>query len=107
MNRVYTGTVTGTGAAINVTTGFVPKYVRLFNVTGICFLEWTEEMAAGKGLKVVDSGTGATDISFISSNGVTPKGAAEADAFMGFIIGADTDINVSAEVICWVAFAER
>jgi len=107
MNRVYTGTVEGTGAAISVTTGFVPKYVRLFNVDGGCWLEWSEEMGAGKGMKIADSGTAKCDISYISSGCVTIKGSAATDTILGFSIGTDSDINANGETICWVAFADR
>ena len=33
LNRFATGTVAGTGAAINLVLGFKPKYVKLFNTT--------------------------------------------------------------------------
>ena len=99
---VKTGTVEGTGAAITISVGFVPSIVKLFNIDGNCFLFWNENVGAGKGQKVVDSGSGTTDISTISSNGVTVVNTERSQ--MGFIIGADTDINVSGETIVWEAY---
>lgn len=40
---------------------------------------------------------GSSDTAFISSNGITPT-------FNGFTLGADTDVNVSAEVTYWTAW---
>jgi len=105
MNRIYTGTVEGTGSEIEITLGFIPNYVRLFNIDGVAILEWTPDMGAGKGLKIADSGTGATDIELISSGGVTISSSS--DDFRGFKIGTDSDINVEDETINYVAFADR
>lgn len=105
MNRLRTGTVEGTGAAISVTLGFIPNYVKLMNIDGIAMLEWTPEIGAGKGLKTADSGTAKCDISYISTGGVTVS--ASTDTYIGFSIGTDTDINVNGETICWVASADR
>lgn len=52
--------------------------------------------AAGSSHTHTFTGT-AGDAILLSSNGITPL-------FNGFTIGADTDINVSAETINWVAF---
>lgn len=94
VSRVVTGSVTGTGSAINVdTVGFSPSYVKLLNVGGLVKAEWTKEMADASALKQVTAGT----ISLITSNGVTPRSA-------GFTIGADADINASGELIRFVAF---
>ena len=99
---VKSGTVEGTGAAITISVGFVPSIVKLYNIDGNCMLHWNSSMGDGYGQKVVDSGSGTTDISTISSNGVTVVNTARSQ--MGFIIGADTDINVSAETIVWEAY---
>ncbi len=87
------GSVVGTGSSLDVKgVGFRPKKVKLFNVTGLCTGEWQETMADASVVKTVTDGT----ISFATSNGITPL----AD---GFRIGADTDINVAAEVVHWEA----
>jgi hypothetical protein len=101
MNQDFiTGTVEGTGSAINVQIGFQPKSVTLFNIDGgPDKLEWTENMGAGKGWKTIAVGT----MTFISSNGVTQYAGTVAGDSEGFTIGADADINVNAETICYKA----
>lgn len=97
VNRMMTGSFTGTGSAINVkTVTFRPRKVEIFNVSGVCMAIWTNTMADASAFKKVDSGAGATDISFITSNGITPLSN-------GFTLGADTDLNVSGETVHWVA----
>lgn len=98
-NEIAIGTVEGTGSAINIQCGFQPKAVLLFNIDGLAKLEWTENMGAGKGLKTVTAGT----VSFIASNGITKYAGTAAGDKEGFTIGADTDVNVSAETIEYVA----
>ncbi len=91
--RVACGSVAGTGADLNVdSVGFKPRTVKLYNVTGLVTAEWTETMADDSAVKRVTAG----DMTFVTSNGITPRSA-------GFAIGADTDINVAAEVIHWEA----
>lgn len=95
--RIVCGSVLGTGADLSVTkVGFRPKKVELFNVTGNCQAVWTESMADDSMQKTVDSGSGTTDMSFVASNGVTPLAN-------GFAMGADGDLNVSAEIVHFVA----
>lgn len=96
--RTARGSLTGTGANIDVKNlGFRPKYVKLLNVSGACQAEWSSSMADASMAKIVDSGVNTTDLSFVTSLGVTPL----AD---GFRLGADTDLNVSGETVHWVAF---
>lgn len=101
MNRIKTGTVTGTGATININCGFIPSHVKVINETGLAVLEWSKTMAAGKGLKTITAGT----ISFIATLGITVSDSD--DSFIGFKIGADTDVNVAAEELHWIASADR
>lgn len=96
-----TGAVTGTGAAITIALDFKPLYVKCINIDdagGQTQVEWTAAMPAASGVKTIDSGAGTTNLSYISSDGITVGNA-------GFIIGADTDLNVSGESIVW--YAER
>lgn len=90
------GTVEGTGSAITISCGGRPTFVELYNIDGDAKLTWEKNMGDGKGQKMVDSGTGATDISTISTGGVTP-------AEKSFSIGTDSDINASGETIIWRA----
>lgn len=106
--RMVAGKVDGTGAAINISLPFTPKKVELYNVDGDCFGVWTDTMAAASMQKTVTSGAGTTDISFVTTGGVTAIEQLELDdgasPGRGFTIGADTDVNVSAEVIHYVAY---
>lgn len=94
-----TGTVEGTGSAINMELGFTPSYVRLINVDGDASLEWMSTMADGEGYKTVAAGANAQ----ITTGGITPYAGSEGSASVGFTIGADVDVNASGETIHWVA----
>jgi hypothetical protein len=100
-----TGKVTGTGATINISLPeFTPRKVELRNITSADQLVWVNTMPNAYGMKTVAAGT----TSYITSLGVTPitqvvLGDGQSPP-RGFAIGADTDINVSAEVIHWVAY---
>ncbi len=96
-SRLMAGGVVGTGATLNVRTiGFRPSYVEIFNTTGNAKATWVKGMADDSAQKTVDSGAGATDISLITSLGITPLSD-------GFTLGADTDLNVADEQIRYVA----
>ena len=98
--RPATGTVVGTGAAINIECGFTPVRVVVTNITSRDGLEWTRTMTNGHALKTVAAGTRSA----ITSLGITPYAGTLADDSTGFTIGADTDVNVTAEVIHWTAW---
>lgn len=101
MDGYATGTVTGTGANIDIDLGWIPSEVRLLNVTAsdFCRIHWSSGLANGGGIKTLTSTS-----TKLSSLGVTPLGAAATDTKKGFRIGADTDMNVVGEVIQWAAF---
>jgi hypothetical protein len=96
---MVTGTIAGTGATLNVPIGFKPRKVVLFQADTPAKLEWTEDMGDGKGIKT----TGTPTFAFIATNGIShlPGTTTYAD---GFIIGADTDINVDTETIYYAAY---
>ena len=78
---------TGTGAAINFNFGFVPHAVTLNNTTGNCIGYWNDLMPDASMQKIVDSGAGATDISFVTAQGVTPYlGANGGEALTGTVL---------------------
>ena len=94
VSRVMTGSFVGTGASLNVrTVGFRPRAVKLINVTSNDSLEWHNTMSDAAGYKCVAAGTRA----MISTKGITPLSN-------GFTLGADTDMNVAAEQVSWVAY---
>lgn len=112
MGNYVVGSVAGTGSAINVSLGFIPDYVKVFNPNDAGSLwptlEWCTGMAAASGfktLKSVDSGsTGNASSNKITSNGISTY-AGSSSAAKGFTIGADADINVNGETIYYLALA--
>jgi hypothetical protein len=110
-NNVVVGTVEGTGAAINIELGFIPKYVKVFNYDDagslFCTLEWWSGMAAASGLKtssIVDDGTTTLKSSEkITSLGISEYAGSAGANSEGFTIGAETDVNVSAETMFYMA----
>lgn len=110
MNEIVTGSVEGTGGAIDVPLGWVPDYVKLFNYDdagGLApTLEWWKGMADGHGLKglgVADDGTtGNASQAKVTANGISAF-AGDGDTAPGFTIGADADLNASGETIFYVA----
>lgn len=83
---------TGTAAAITLTTGFKPRWVKVLNVTSGDEYEWMEGMADASAMKRVTAGTS----SIITTLGITVSES-------GFIIGLDTDVNVTSEQLSWIA----
>jgi len=81
-----------TAAAITITVGFKPRYVRVQNITSGDGMEWFEGMAAAAAVKQVTAG----DKTILSTLGITV-------ADTTFIIGLDTDVNVKAEQLSWIA----
>lgn len=87
-------------AAIKITCGFTPRYIKVFNVTssgGLISMEWFEGMSDANGIKTHDAGSSETEVVLITTLGITP-------ASNGFTIGLDLDLNVKAEQLHWVAF---
>lgn len=97
------GTVEGTGAALNVQLGFKPTRVTIFNEDGLCQLDWFNSMADNHGLKRITAGT----MSKITSNGIATYDGTAAGEAAGFTIGADTDVNVNGETLHYEAWAEE
>lgn len=83
---------TGTAAAVTITTGFRPRYVHVMNESTGDEYEWFEGMTDAYAVKRVTAGTASR----ITSLGIT-------DNEHGFIIGLDTDVNVSSEQMRWLA----
>lgn len=92
--HIITGTVEGTGAAINVETGFKPSRVEILNEAADISLLWTDTMDDAAGLKTLKAGSQA----FIAANGVTPYAGTRGDTSAGFTIGTDS-VNVSGNTL--------
>lgn len=107
---IVTGTVEGTGSAINVSLGFTPDYVRVCNIddAGSLYpiMEWWGDMPDGHGikhLKTVDSGsTGNASHDKITSDGISAYAGDDTNE-AGFTIGADSDLNVADETLVYTA----
>jgi hypothetical protein len=82
MAIIRTGTVTGTGSAINLNLGFVPSQIRLVNHTtlvpgtGIVYSEWYNSMANASAYQTTVSSS-APVISYLTTNGFTPYQTAD------------------------------
>lgn len=102
MNRVFTGTYTGTGAAVNVSLGFIPAYVKIFNETdGDDRWEWVKGMTDGHAYQTIGStGVGTK----ITSNGVSEYAGSRGSAAKGFTAG--TSLSESGKTFRYVAFRE-
>ncbi len=83
-----------TAAAISITTGFLPRFVEVVNVTSGDSYRWYEGMAAASAVKTVAAGT----VSIITTLGITVSSS-------GFTIGLDLDVNVINEQLSWTAQA--
>lgn len=89
-------TVTGTGSAISIFCGFRPVRVTIYNRTKNAQGFWTEAMPVASAQLIIDSGAGTTDVSFVTSAGITP-------VFNGFTIGTNASLNSASDVIYWIA----
>lgn len=89
------GSFTGTGADVEVTCGFKPRYVKLINITDRTVYEKTSDMVAANSLKQVAAGTLTDDAA-----GILLKGSQ--DSYRGFFVPAAIAIN--AKVLHYIAF---
>lgn len=98
--EVFFGHVTGTGAPLAVTgLPFDPAAVLLVNVTDPTLGLYLPGMAAASVVKLTD----APALTVPVADGVTLGAKGERK----FTIGADTDLNVAAEVIHYIAIGGR
>jgi len=94
MQNVGKITVANPAAAVTVTLGWVPRYVKAVNVNNLAFYEYFEGMAAGTSL---DTGNHAdTQISVNAAGAITLTDN-------GFTLGLDI-CDTAADVVYWVAF---
>ena len=93
---IQVGTVTGTGAAIDIELGFVPDYVKIVNITDADIMhEWFASMDDGKAIAT------AAAVATLATNGITPYAGVRGSNSKGFTIG--TTISESAKVLAYVA----
>lgn len=93
--QTKTGTYTGTGAAINISLGFVPDWIEVINITDgdkrFVFTQATTHVHAG--------GTDAT--AAVASNGISPFAGTRGGVGAGFTAG--TEASVSEKVYAYIA----
>lgn len=92
-----TGTQTMSGSAVTLVCGFKPKVVRVLNTTNKSTGQWNDLMPDAAVFKTIDSGVGTTDITYATTNGITPT-------FNGFTIGTDASMNNNNDVVFWEAY---
>lgn len=108
-SQIRKGAVAGAGAAINVPVGWVPDYVKVFNITdGTIAYEWTPDMGEGYAFRsqnVVDNATtGNGSLGIINANGISTFAGSGTQA-KGFTIGSA--IAVAGKNLVWVAFRDK
>lgn len=102
MARVAVGTYTGNTAAQNISLGFTPTYVKVWNATdGDTSWEWFSGLGAGDALKSINHAD--TQFSLLTSNGIDAY-AGSSSASKGFTVG--TDLAENAKVFRYIAIAE-
>lgn len=93
--QAQVGSVTGTGAAINVALGFQPDYVEVANITdGDTIDKWYRGMTDGTSITI------STAAATRASNGITPY-AGSTSASAGFTIGSG--ISESGKTLVYLA----
>lgn len=96
--NIRTGTVAGTGAALNVVLGFTPDYVRVVNIEdGDTAFEWWSGMTDGHAIQTTNHDT--AQLSRITSAGITPLD--DADDGAGFTLG--TTISEDGKDLAYIA----
>ena len=103
--RMAVGSFIATGSAMNIHLGFIPRYVKCFNITDgkLGKFEWWNGMAAGYALKTM-IGTTYDAPTVAASNGITLYAGTDAQGdSAGFTFGADSDMNGSADVVYYIA----
>jgi len=97
VSNLAVGSFTSDNTAVNVNTGFKPRYVKVINLTDKIVWEWTYDMAATHTLKTVAAGTITDD----TTSAIVAHGGPDGD-FRGFALSAAAAGN--AKVIHYIAF---
>lgn len=94
---VKTGSTTGTGSAINVSIGFIPRVVLIINETDATAFIWSDSMDDAEVMKLIQS-----SFDFATTDGISEyEGSATAQP--GFTIGADAALNTASDVLHYIA----
>lgn len=95
VSNMAIGSFIGDGTDMQVTCGFLPRYLKLVNLTDLTEYEIFMDMAAGVALKTISTGVRTNDAS-----GILRKGSA--DGYRGFFV--PLAININAKAFHYVAF---
>lgn len=99
MDRIVSGTYVGTGAAINISLGFIPGKLEVFNETdGDDQWTWIRGMTNGHAYQRVGAGTGTR----ITSNGVSEYAGVAGSAAVGVTVGSS--LSESGKTFRYVAY---
>lgn len=94
------GTYVGTGAAINIEIGFTPDYAMFVNAEdGDVLWHWFNGMGAGDAIQVTNHAD--TQLSLITSNGVTAYDPADFSNTIGLTVG--TTLSETDKTYYWRA----
>lgn len=102
MPNIKVGSYTGTGAAVNVSLGFTPTYIKIWNATDgdICW-EWFNGMGASDALQITNHAD--TQVSLITANAVDTY-AGSGTAAEGFTVG--TALSESGDTFRYLAIGD-
>ena len=97
--NVVTGKIVADGNAANISIGFVPSVVQIFNYTNPSQHNWYKGMTAAYCEQQVTAG----DKTIVTTGGISEY-AGDATHAPGFTIGADSVLNTNADVLYFVAY---
>lgn len=92
-------TQAATAVAFSRVIGWIPKKVKVHNVSSYSSLEWMEGMSAANGL-LFTAATGA--MTKVTSNGITVGTVTDSitgKVGKGFTIGLNTTVNILSEIL--------
>ena len=112
-NIMVVGNLIGTGTALKVSCGFVPRRVEVLNLTQLSKTTWNYGMTTNwdEGFHEIGSGAGAVDFSLLTANGIsTNTGDAINTTLTGTIAGSAGSAAItgtSTEFLTEVAVGEE
>lgn len=96
VSNLAVGSYTGDGTVATVTCGFLPRYLKLVNLTDLTVYEVMFDMADNAALKTVAAGTMTNE----AAAGILLQGGQ--DGHRGFVVPAA--ININAKAFHYIAF---
>jgi hypothetical protein len=102
--RMKSGKVSGTGSAINISLGFRPVFVIVYNSTDgdVIDMLFASSTVDADTLAAATTPKVDTAVAIRGANGLSQYAGADGSAAKGFTIGSA--VSESADVLYWVAF---